>query len=537
MLVGAGQGLVNLADDDPNTGFWSGLWDNDFSKAMQKTNENFEQWLPNYYTKDENESPWYENIFTANFLGDKFIKNLGFSVGAIYSGGVWAKGLKATKLPEILGAVTKSSEMPAMVTSSVGATISAVNEGRIEALNNSSDWFKYQKAQLDDEYQQRIAAATEEYEANKGSLVGNMETGFHDPAYAKYKDTLAKEEKAYNEALGKLSEDRVKMGNADLLMNIPILTVSNYLQFARFYANGFKTARRTANIVGRAGEYTAGSTKAGAAWAATKGALTEGTEEISQKAASEIAGTYYATDVNNFYKARTDREAEQETLSVAKALAEGINKTVNEGSSWEEFFIGSLTGLLGIPTFRSARTSDGSFQSPIVLEGGAYNHYREYRERRDREQEIVDYMNNKVQSPEFLNYYQGLIRHNKYQRDMDQAVEDNDEFNFKNAEHAQLVSDIIMFDNAGKLEDLITLINAAYDTSDANLQSIVENTTSTTEDGKKVGPFIDSNGNPMYATPEGKRQMVDKLTQNRDAMSKAIDSYVKAKNSIDISTG
>lgn len=537
LLVGAGQGIANLADDDPNTGFWSGLWDNDFSKAMQKTNENFEQWLPNYYTQDEKNSPWYENIFTANFLGDKFIKNLGFSVGAIYSGGVWSKALKATKLPGIIGAVSKSSEMPAMVTSTVGATISAVNEGRIEALNNSKDWFEYQKAQLDDEFQQRTNAALEEYEATKGSLVGNMETGFHDPAYAKYKATLEKEQAAYNAALGKLSEDRIKMGNVDLLLNIPILATSNYLQFAKFYANGFKTARRTANIAGRAGEYTVGSTKRGAAWAATKGALAEGTEEISQKAASEISGTYYATDVNNFYKARTDRAAEQETLSWAKAFSQGINKTVNEGSSWEEFFIGSLTGALGIPTFRSAKAADGSFQSPVVMEGGIYNHLREYSERRSREQEIVDYMNSRVQSPEFLNYYQGLIRHNKYQRDMDQAVENNDEFNFKNAEHAQFVSDIVMFDNAGKLEDLVTLINSAYDTSDTNLQSIVENTTSTTEDGKKIGPFIDANGNPMYATPEGKREMIEKLTQNKESMSKAIDTYVKAKNSIDISTG
>ena len=537
LLVGAGQSIANLNDDDPNTGFWSGLWDNDFSKAMQKTNENFEQWLPNYYTQEEKNSPWYENIFTANFLGDKFIKNLGFSVGAIYSGGVWSKALKATKLPEIIGAVSKSSEMPAMVTSTVGATISAVNEGRIEALNNSKDWFEYQKAQLDDEFQQRTNAALEEYESTKGSLVGDMETGFHDPAYAKYKATLEKEQAAYNAALGKLNEDRIKMGNADLLLNIPILATSNYLQFAKFYANGFKTARRTANIAGRAGEYTAGSTKRGAAWAATKGALAEGTEEISQKAASEISGTYYATDVNNFYKARTDRAAEQETLSWSKAFSQGINKTVNDGSSWEEFFIGSLTGALGIPTFRSAKAADGSFQSPVVMEGGIYNHWREYSERRNREQEIVDYMNNRVQSPEFLNYYQGLIRHNKYQRDMDQAVEDNDEFNFKNAEHAQFVSDIVMFDNAGKLEDLVTLINSAYDTSDANLQSIVENTTSTTEDGKKIGPFIDSNGNPMYATPEGKREMIEKLTQNKESMSKTIDTYVKAKNSIDISTG
>jgi hypothetical protein len=78
-------------------------------------------------------------------------------------------------------------------------------------------------------------------------------------------------------------------------------------------------------------------------------------------------------------------------------------------------------------------------------------------------------MNQRVNSPEFKNYYQGLIRHNKYQGDMNAAAENNDEFSFKNAEHAQLVSDVAMFDNAGKLSDLSTLINSAFDTSDENL--------------------------------------------------------------------
>src|SRR5574344_1050600 len=31
---------------------WSGLWDNDFSKAMQSVNKWSEQALPNYYTRE-----------------------------------------------------------------------------------------------------------------------------------------------------------------------------------------------------------------------------------------------------------------------------------------------------------------------------------------------------------------------------------------------------------------------------------------------------------------------------------------------------
>lgn len=532
LLFGAGTAI--------GEGRWSGLWDNDFSKAMQSVNEWSEQTLPNYYTRAEQEQPWYENIFTANFLGDKFIKNLGFTVGAFYSGGVTAAGLKVTKLPQLIGAIAKSSKAPAIVNTAIGATISAVNEGRIEALNNSKDWFELHKAQLDDSLSERLNAIQAEYEANAGKeLVRSGVEGnqFVDPAYVKYQDAIAREREAYNAALGKLNEDRLKMGNADLLMNIPILTASNIIQFGKLYANGFKTARKATNIVGKAGEYTAGTTRLGAATAITKGALSEGTEEMAQGAASRIAGNYYSTDVNNFYKSKTDPEAAQETLSWTKSFAEGINETVNDGSVWEEFFIGSLTGALGMPRFRGVRNAQGGIQSPITIEGGAINEWRDYNEKIARENEIANYMNSRINSPEFKNYYQGLIRHNKYQNDMNRAAEEGDEFNFKNAEHAQLVSDIAMFDNAGRMEDLTTLINTAFDTSDENLASIVENTTTTLEDGSKVGPFVDKNGNPMYATPEGKQEMIEKLQQNHDEMTNTINNYLKIKDELDIKTG
>lgn len=531
--LGLVLGAVAAIDEDR----WSGLWDNDFSKAMQSVNEWSEQALPNYYTRAEQEQPWYENIFTANFLGDKFIKNLGFTVGAFYSGGVTAAGLKATRLPQLIGAIAKSSKAPAIVNSAVGATISAVNEGRIEALNNSKDWFELHKAQLDDTYRDRIQAIQNRYKDTKGTLVRTREGQMVDPAYIEYQNAIKKEQRSYNAALGRLNEDRLKMGNADLLMNIPILTASNIIQFGKLYANGFKTARKATNIVGKAGEYTAGTTRLGATAAITKGALSEGTEEIAQGAASRIAGNYYSTDVNNFYKSKTDPEAAQETLSWTKSFAEGINETVNDGSAWEEFFIGSLTGALGMPRFRGIRSESGSLQSPITIEGGAINEWRDYNEKIARENEIANYMNSRINSPEFKNYYQGLIRHNKYQNDMNRAAEEGDEFNFKNAEHAQLVSDIAMFDNAGKMEDLTTLIDAAFDTSDENLASIVENTTTTLENGSKVGPFVDKNGNPMYATPEGKKEMIEKLQQNHDEMTNTINNYLKIKDELDIKTG
>lgn len=552
LLFGAGTAI--------NEDRWSGLWDNDFSKAMQSFNEWSEQALPNYYTKAEQEQPWYENIFTANFLGDKFIKNLGFTVGAFYSGSLEAAGVKglgklAMAGAKRLGAGIKTlkgiSKASSIVATGLGSVTSAVNEGRIEALNNSKDWFELHKAQLDDKLRERLNAIQAEYNANAGRQFiksGVDGTQLVDPAYLNYQKAIAKERELYNAALGKLNEDRLKMGNMDLLMNIPILTASNIIQFGKLYANGFKTSRKAYNILGRPGEYKAGTTKLGAATAITKGALSEGTEEISQKAASTIAGKYYETDyetnVNNFYKSKTDPKAAQETLSWTKAFAEGINETVNDASSWEEFFIGALTGALGMPKFRGIRSESGSLQSPITIEEGAINKWRDYRNKIARENEIANYMNNRVNSPEFKNYYQGLIRHNKYQNDMNQAAEEGDEFNFKNAEHAQLVSDIVMFDQAGKLEDLKSAINEASGTSQEDLESIVVNTTSKDEKGDLIGPFSqyaskDDNGNIIanFGTEEAMNEMASKINKNKEDILNTIKKYQDIKDELILKTG
>lgn len=527
-------GLLFGANTAINEDRWSGLWDNDFSKAMQSFNEWSEQALPNYYTKAEQEQPWYENIFTANFLGDKFIKNLGFTVGAFYSGGLEAAGIKglgrlAMAGAKRLGAGIKTlkgiSKASSIVATGLGSVTSAVNEGRIEALNNSKDWFELHKAQLDDEYNQRLQSIKNTYEGTE-----------------MYDQLVRAEQSAYNQALGKLNEDRLKMGNADLLMNIPILTASNIIQFGKLYANGFKTSRKAYNILGRPGEYKAGTTKLGAAYNITKGALSEGAEEITQGMASRISGNYYSTDVNNFYKSKTDRKAAQETLSWTKSFAEGINETVNDGSAWEEFFIGSLTGALGMPRFRGIRSESGSLQSPITIEGGAINEWRDYRNKIARENEIANYMNSRMNSPEFKNYYQGLIRHNKYQNDMNQAAEEGDEFNFKNAEHAQLVSDIVMFDQAGKIEDLKSAINEASGTSQEDLESIVVNTTSKDENGDLIGPFSqyaskDDNGNIIanFGTEEAMNEMASKINKNKEDILNTIKEYQDIKDELILS--
>ena len=534
-------GLVYGIGTAVTEGRWSGLWDNDFSRAMDEFNQWSEKELPNYYTQDEIDNPMaLRNIFSANFLGDKFIKNIGFTVGAFYSGGVYSKGLGA-----ILKAVKAGTKATAITQQGVGSVLSAVNEGSFEALNAANEFEQKYKSAIDDNYKQKIQAIQAEYEANKGrqmvraGVEGNQ---FVDLAYIKYKQAMERERDNYNKALAKLQEDKAKVGNTTLLLNIPILTASNIYQFGKLYSKGFNTARKTADVVlDESGKYAAKNTsKLYRAGRILGGGIMEGNEEVEQQLASDTQQHYYGTDFNNFYRSLQDPKAAKETLDWTKSFGETLSRTMGEASTWEQFMIGSMTGLLGMPRFRGIRNEDGKLQSPVVLEENMFSKWKELKQETDRNKAVADELNARIGSPEFQNYYQGLIRHKKYQNDMDDAALRDDEFDFKNAEHAQLLSDIDMFSKAGRLEDLKYMVSDALDTSDANLDAIIRNTTTVDSNGKLIGPYAkyaiknsDGSISSNFGNNDSKQEMIESLTQDRDEVMDTINEYEKTRNELD----
>lgn len=483
--VGTIVGALNIADK----GKFSAFWDNDFGKAMSSVNEWAEQYLPNYRTEEEalNDAngEWYKNVFTANWWGDKFIKNLGFTAGAFATGSLVSSALGSAS---------------GLVKSIVGSGISAINEGKVEALNNAEEFYNNSKQQLDNYYNNEIQKL-----------------------YLKYGDTpefynsIQEYNKKYEESLAVLNENKAKMGNVDFALNLPILLASNMFMWGKLYAGGSKNAISAMNIAKRDGKYISTSSPI----KAFTGFLSEGTEELSQSIAKEIPSIYYGNETENFYKSKFDKDAEQKTISAIQAVGKGISSILENPNSWEEFAIGALTGAIGMPQFRSTKNSEGKWRSPITINGGIIGEYNEYKENKKEENEVIDYLNNRVaNNKDFLNYYQGYIRHNKYQNDMDKAAEEGDTFEFKNAEESQLISDIVMFDKAGYLNDLNEMLEQAYDTSDENIEAIIKNTTD--ENGN--GPFS-NNGNTW-----GKPAILQEIRRTKEDIQDKIESYKNVKD-------
>lgn len=515
--IGLAYGLGKVVQ----TGKFSQVWDNDVSRFFNNLNEKSEELLPNYYTEDEQINPW-SHVFSANFIGDKFIKNLGFTIGALYSGGVYSAGGKALLRGAIgLGKTLKAQKAIATVGEAVntatGIVTAAFNEGRIEALNNSKEWAKDKIDNANQEHNNALEAIKDAYE---GTEV--------------YNDLIAAENKRYDEVMQKIELDRAKMGNMDLLFNMPILIASNAIQFSKLFGNGFK-ASRLSNNLGVKGSIKSGYTASrnaakDAVKIANKRFGAEGSEEFGQAIVSNIAGDFYGTDVDNYMKQRYAPEAEQETLNFIKSVSRGVAETFGDEHAWEEFFIGGLTGLLGAPTFRSAKTKNGKWQSPIKFNENIVSELWKAGKERAEAKELVAKLNSTRLNMQ--DYLKGIIQHNATQAYMDKMAKEGNQREYKNAEFDQMSGHIETFARAGKLEDLKTAIEESAGTTDEDLDALIRNTTVKNEDGTLSGPFsdlaeIDDQGNVVsnLDNEKSKQKLVDQITKNKTRLTNMIDTY------------
>lgn len=94
LLNGVGQCIYN-ALSDTDAPVYAGLYDNYTANKLEELRQSMQDWMPNYTTRDERLNPLaLRNLFSANTLSEQ-VQNLGFMVGAYYSGAVWTKTLGA----------------------------------------------------------------------------------------------------------------------------------------------------------------------------------------------------------------------------------------------------------------------------------------------------------------------------------------------------------------------------------------------------------------------------------------------------------
>lgn len=530
LIYGLGQGVYNAATFDSENdiegegnragAFLHGLWDNPITRTLQAINEASEEYMPNYYTQDEQENP-FGNIFTANFLGDKILKNLGFMVGAFYGGIPMAKGIgklgttavknarneyqalrsgmaagirdaKATaagdvnefnrllearhlteaergeRLREGLEKINKIANTTRATTQVIGALGSAINEGAIEAINNSKDWAEAKTREENDNYQQKLAAIENTYGGTE------MEVALKIQAAEDHEKKLAEIEKG-----------RATMGNADLLMNIPILTYSNMLQLGKLYTRGFDSTRRRMGslwnghrLSGSAAEGTLKSDKTwkGAVARGLRNSLSEGSEEYLQRSASDAAGNEVMDSIDRYVNSGKSEDSKIGVDNYIAGFAKAVADNAGNPEAWEEFMIGALSSMVGMPVFGSQTKNAYMKLGPVGFAGGMVGSYKDYMAEKKHESDVANYINGRVKDPKFRALYDYLRKSEDYEQALMTALENNDKEEYKNLEAEKLFEDINAFASAGHLEEFKQLIGFNEDYDAAELADIVKNT-------------------------------------------------------------
>lgn len=345
-------GIGNAVAD----GKMSSFYDNDFTRSLDSFNDYMENQFPNYYSDKERNADWYspDNLFTANFLFDKVIKNLGFSVGALGAGLTYSAALRSLGIFSKVasaGGLARSAELSEQMLGVVpeiqqgaaaGASIrTAASEflGRFNTLNTA----------------QRVVAAglSTIGEANFEALL--QLNDYRQDLIARYVEEHGV--RPSGEALAEINHYAESAGNTVFALNVPLLTATNYIQLPKILGSSYRAERnlftsgvRTAAAVEldrQAGRFVSTLPKStwGKALYRTKNiaslffAPSEAFEELSQ--------TSFNFGVENYFnKAR--RGDNPDVLS--DMISAGYQKALTTKEGLESALIGGLSG--GIFQFR-----------------------------------------------------------------------------------------------------------------------------------------------------------------------------------------
>lgn len=504
-LWGLGQGFVNLFDGDPNTGFWQGLWDNNFNRLMAQAQEAMEEIAPNYYTQRELDNPWYDNILTWNFLGDKLLKNAGFTLGIVAAmtvPGVGAAGAAARAAINGLGKLATASELiksggsvakglrtmrsfekaGGIAEKLINSFVSANGEAAIEAINAVNDGAKLVYNQIDGWRDEGLRAAEEEYTNSLRSATTNEEVK---AAYDLYQQRLNQIDRGYEDA--RLQNDRYNetIGNAVYLANVGLLMLTNNLEFGKYIKGGYNQSQSLKNfkmlvsgtetqsipefmkgLAQGTGRIEAKEVKRGflrgVGEVAFKGAV-EGFEEGSQRLISD----------SNQMRAQAllNRDWRKSVLSKDSILAAEINPGMEDdlidrfnsiqrawqesfgtwgSSGWEEVFLGALNGVIGTGNV-GMQKNQVTGKTPFMV-GGIWDVVRKAKEQSAQMAKFTQEFNDYVGKADFRDKIRHAIAAMSLAESMEAATVNEDILEFKNAELMSLANDALFFQKYGGIE-------------------------------------------------------------------------------------
>lgn len=373
-------GLVTGLVESVGTGDFSKLYDNDVSNALQNWNKSLENKLPNYYTAKARSRDWWEpaNLFSANFVWDKFVKNLGFSIGAIYSGAAVTKALKF--VPALFGvSLSKNAAQAAIAAEdaiSLAPNIDKLNKFQ-SVIRSTSDKLVLTNKLLSPTERFVISTIAASTEAGIEALQGVNE--YRNRAIEDYTQQYGYS--PIGSDLEKIDSYAEQLGNSRWALNLALLSATNYVMLPKILGSKYTTSKMLANgseqtinpIAKNATgifEQALPSTRAGKLFFKSKnisGLFFSPTEAFEE-------GAQYVIElgVQDYYNKKYKGEGAQ----FLNSLGKGFYDTVHSNEGMEQIFIGGLSGgiqqsgFVGTYTKENNKTGFGFFKGGNLQERG-----------------------------------------------------------------------------------------------------------------------------------------------------------------------
>lgn len=236
--VGLVAGLGNVITGNGMSSFYN----NDFSQLMDKWNKEAEIALPNYYTAKETNAEWYspDNLFTANFIFDKLIKNAGFSLGALAAGGAVSKVLSGTmKAVGLLSEAKQAAQLVTALDEALPAVPQAARAAKFQELLSQAIPKMTAKG-VDRTVTSLFGAATE---GGIEAMQGLNE--FRNQKIAEFQNLNGRIPN--DQEMKLINEEASSLGNSRFFMNVGLLSATNYIQLPRILGSRYSTSKAIAN--------------------------------------------------------------------------------------------------------------------------------------------------------------------------------------------------------------------------------------------------------------------------------------------------
>lgn len=532
-----------------------------------------EEAMPNYRTQEERsekyQKEWYKHMGTANFIGDSILKNFGFTVGAMGGGMVWTKfigaGMSKRLANNIMKGVAAAAEGDAEASAGLqraleaiqrgtavgvdaeklvanienaakainrmearlqlyGSVIGAMGEGTTEGLMAKDEFLKDFNSRMQQQYASEYAGLEDEILAtNNPDWVekrviqnpdGTMETRkvLTEKGQRHLLNMQRQTTEKYEYLAGYAQEQGDRLASTTFLLNLPILTTSNLVQFGRMFSGGWKTNRANLSALrggvkttgGKAPSIEANYKPSGSRWGRTilnslKVAGSESFEEMAQGTVSSGAKAVADARIAAFNDSGFDEDATHTVQFWFENMSQGGKDYLGDIKNWQEGALGAFTGLFGIPGKR--------------WNGGIVEAYRDAKSKTDASAAAANQLNSLINSKDFQDRWHGYIRHLKYDNQMQAAVEADDEYAWHTADDAQLISDIITFADTGRLEDLNQIVSMYGTMSEADAASIREVTKNTEDESQDWTKNLSD------------KEVVDKVAKQAKKMQDTIKEY------------